>query len=219
MNTGCIGIIMLDTRFPRPRGDIGNADSFSVPVLYRRVSGASATQAVRGDVDALLEPFIAAGKALVADGASIIGTSCGFLSLFQDELEKALDVSVVASSLTLASKLNVSVGILTIDAEALSERHLRAVGIVQPIPIVGLPQGGVLATAIFGDEPDFDIAKASAEVVAAAKELVANNPKLEAIVFECTNLGPYSQAVTDAVGLPAYSIVALVSGFSKFQNF
>ncbi len=198
---------MLDTRFPRPCGDIGNADSFSVPVLYRRVSGASATQAVHGDVDALLEPFIAAGKALVADGASIIGTSCGFLSLFQDELEKALDVPVVASSLTLASKLNVPVGILTIDAEALSERHLRAAGIAGRIPIVGLPQDGVLAKAIFGDALEFDITLASEEVVLASKELIAVNPHVQAIVFECTNLGPYSQAVTDAVGLPAYSIV------------
>ncbi len=207
MNTDCIGIIMLDTNFPRPRGDIGNPDSFTSPVLYQRVSGATALQAVRGDADALLKPFIAAGRALVSEGASVIGTSCGFLSLFQDDLEKVLDVPVVASSLTLAGKLNVPVGIITIDAEALSERHLRAAGIVDPIPIVGLPKDGVLATAIFGDASEFDIAHASVEVVSAAKELMAGNPHLQAIIFECTNLGPYSQAVTDAVGVPAYSIV------------
>ena len=34
-----IGIIMLETRFPRILGDIGNAKTFSYPVLYDIVKG------------------------------------------------------------------------------------------------------------------------------------------------------------------------------------
>jgi len=207
MTAGPIGIIMLDTRFPRPRGDIGHPDSFSRPVLYRRVPGASATQAVRGDVDALLAPFIAAGHGLIEDGAEIIGTSCGFLSLFQADLARELNVPVIASALPLATKLGVPAGIITIDASALSQRHLDAAQISEAVPIVGLPKDGELATAIFENKLQFDMVNASSEVVAAAEELVITSPEVEAIVFECTNLGPYAQAVTDAVGLPAYSII------------
>lgn len=206
MNTAPIGIIMLDTRFPRPRGDIGNAKSFVHPVLYRRVAGASATQAVRGDVDALLAPFIAAGRELVAEGAAVIGTSCGFLSLFQADLEAALGVRVVASSLSLVAGLDAP-GIVTIDAAALSPRHLQAAGVDAGVPIVGLPKDGALATVIFEDRLTLDKAAAEAEVVAAAVTLVAAHPSVSALVFECTNLGPYRDAVTAATGLDVHTIV------------
>lgn len=36
-----IGIIMLDTIFPRIKGDIGNPATFDFPVRYRVVKGAS----------------------------------------------------------------------------------------------------------------------------------------------------------------------------------
>jgi hypothetical protein len=206
MTTGSIGIIMLDTRFPRPCGDIGNADSFGGPVLYRRVAGASAEQAVRGDVDALLAPFIAAGRSLVAEGAAVIGTSCGFLSLFQQDLEAALGVPVVASSLALVAGLDAP-GIITIDAAALSPRHLRAAGVGSDVPIVGLSRDGALATTIFEDRLTLDQAAAEAEVVTAAQALIAAHPHVQNAVFECTNLGPYRDAVTAATGLAVYTIV------------
>ncbi len=206
MNTATIGIIMLDTRFPRLRGDIGNAQSFDCPVLYRRVAGASAEQAVRGDADALLAPFIAAGRALVADGAAVIGTSCGFLSLFQAELEAALGVPVVASSLSLAATADAP-GIVTIDAAALSDRHLRAAGVDGAVPVAGLSPDCALVTTIFEDLPELDTAAAEAEVVGAACALINDHPQVRTIIFECTNLGPYRAAVTAATGRPVCTIV------------
>ena len=37
-----IGILMLETHFPRILGDIGNAQTWPFPVQYRKVKGASA---------------------------------------------------------------------------------------------------------------------------------------------------------------------------------
>ena len=43
---GTVGVCMLDTRFPRIPGDIANARTWSVPVHYRVVPGASPKAAV-----------------------------------------------------------------------------------------------------------------------------------------------------------------------------
>ena len=36
-----VGILMLETRFPRIPGDMGNAETWPFPVLYKVVPGAS----------------------------------------------------------------------------------------------------------------------------------------------------------------------------------
>ncbi len=62
-----LGVLMLQTRFPRLPGDVGDAGSFAMPVRHRVVSGATPQRVVRDGDPALIEPFIAAGRAL--DGA------------------------------------------------------------------------------------------------------------------------------------------------------
>ena len=64
-----LGVLMLDTRFPRLPGDVGHPASFSMPVRHRVVTGASPQRVVRQADPALLAPFIAAARSLVAEGA------------------------------------------------------------------------------------------------------------------------------------------------------
>lgn len=202
---------MLDTRFPRPVGDIGNPASFPFPVLYRRIERASARDAVRGDADSLYDGFVAGALALVEQGAVAISTSCGFLCGFQQRFESALPVPVLTSSLIrldrIQSQLPVGrrVGVLTIDAEALAARHRLDAA------IIGLPRDSHLSQTIFEDLPNLDAALAEAEMLAAAQRLKAAEPNLGAILLECTNMGPYAQAIRDALGLPVTGIVDLLT--------
>ena len=94
-----LGVLMLDTRFPRAIGDVGNPKSFAMPVRHRVVAGASPQRVVGEGDPALLQPFIDAARQLVDDGARAITTSCGFLVLFQQALQTALPVPVWTSSL------------------------------------------------------------------------------------------------------------------------
>ncbi|HHY91802.1 MAG TPA: aspartate/glutamate racemase family protein, partial [Firmicutes bacterium] len=94
-----LGIIMLDTRFPRLPGDVGNAATFPFPVRYEVVQGASPLRVVQEADPALLQPFIRAAQALQAAGVQAIATSCGFLALWQAELAAAVKVPLVTSSL------------------------------------------------------------------------------------------------------------------------
>ena len=94
-----LGILMLDTSFPRIHGDIGNAETWPFPVIYKIVEGATSDKVVRKGAAGLKDDFARAAKEIVAMGADGIGTTCGFLSLFQDDIAAAAGVPVASSSL------------------------------------------------------------------------------------------------------------------------
>ena len=97
--SGPLGILMLDTRFPRIVGDIGNAQSFDFPVIFRRMEGIGSADAVTTHPDRprVLAALEANARALVAEGAVGLSTSCGFLALYQDDLAARSPVPVATS--------------------------------------------------------------------------------------------------------------------------
>ena len=129
-----IGILMLETSFMRIAGDMGNAATWPFPVVYRVVPGATAASGVLDGARGLLPGFVAAGKQLVADGALGVATTCGFLSIFQQELAGELGVPVATSSLLQVPWVQAMlapgrrVGVVTASAAALTAAHLRAAG-------------------------------------------------------------------------------------------
>lgn len=214
-----IGILMLETNFPRPLGDIGNAGTWDFPVHMRTVPGASARKVVLEDPTQLLEPFIDAGRELIAEGCAGLTTSCGFLSLLQAELKAALGVPFAASSLMQLPLVEALLppgqvaGVLTISQESLSPAHLRAAGARPDTTLAGLPRDGAFASAIFEDRPEMDFTACRAEMIEAGKRLVSTDPGIGAIVLECTNMAPHAADVAAATGRPIYSIVNFLNWF------
>src|SRR5262245_25268030 len=94
-----LGVLMLDTRFPRPPGAIGNATTWPFPVRYRIVRGAHTFRVIGELEQSLRQPFLDAARELVAEGVQVITTSCGFLAMLQPELAAAVPVPVVSSAL------------------------------------------------------------------------------------------------------------------------
>ena len=208
---------MLDTRFPRPLGDIGNPGTFAFPVRYRTVHGASPRRVVVERDPSLLAPFVAAARGLERQGATAVTTSCGFLALFQREMAEALRVPVWTSSLLLVAEIEARlgarrrVGIVTADAASLSADHLRVVGARTDTPVEGLALDSALHATLLDDLPDLDVEEASRATVAAALRLVDRHPEMAEIVLECTNLPPYADAVRAATGLPVHDITTLIA--------
>ena len=210
MTAPALGVLMLATRFPRIVGDIGNPASFDFPVRFRTVPGASPQRVVRERDPALLQPFIEAGRALVAEGATELTTSCGFLVLFQRELQAALlPVPVWTSSLLLLAELP-NAGVVTVDADALSADHLRAAGARPTTPVEGLAPGDPFQRCLLNDEATLDVDAARHATVAAALRLKARHPGLATIVLECTNMPPYADAVRAATGCRVHDISTLL---------
>jgi hypothetical protein len=197
-----LGVLMLDTRFPRPPGDVGHPASWQMPVRYRRVAGASPQRVVREADPALLAPFVDAARALQAEGAGAITTGCGFLIRCQTEMQAALDVPVWTSSL-LALPALPRPGVVTVDAQSLA-------GLAGDTPVEGLAPGCALQRTLLDDLPTLDTAQAEADTVAAAQRLVQRHPAIESLVLECTNLPPYAAAVQRATGRPVHHLMTFV---------
>lgn len=205
---------MLETRFPRPLGDVGHAQTFDFPVRRDVVRGATPEHVVRGNDPAALAPFIDVARRLVAQGCDAIGTSCGFLALWQQELQAALPVPVWTSALLQladAQRQGRRCGVITIEAASLGPAHLRAVGGDAHTPVEGITPGSALHRTLMEDSPTLDEADAQAQVLAAAQRLRARHAGIDTLVLECTNLPPYAPALRVVTGLPVLDVVTLLN--------
>ena len=215
-----LGILMLEARFARIAGDMGNGTTWPFPVLYRVVRGASPARVVMDGARGLLPDFIDAAQELVRLGAEALTTNCGFLCLFQRELAAAAGVPVATSALMQVPSVQAllppgkRVGIVTISGSTLTPAHLAAAGVPMDTPIAGTEHGReFFRVLISAEKDDLDVALAREDVVNAGKDLVARHPEVGAIVLECTNMPPYAAALQAEVGLPVYDIYSMITWF------
>ena len=213
-----LGILMLEARFPRIPGDMGNAATWPFPVLYRVVKGASPERVVLHGAEGLLPDFLGAAAELVDHGAEAITTNCGFLSLFQREIAAHVRVPVATSALLQVPWVQAilppgkRVGIVTVSAASLTPRHLEAAGVPPDTPIAGTENGAeFFRVLIRAEKQDMDVALAASDILDAGRDLTARHPEVGAIVLECTNMPPYAHLLRKALGLPVHDIYTLVT--------
>lgn len=213
-----VGILMLDTQFPRIPGDMGNATTFPFPVRYHRVQGASPELVVRQGARELLPAFIEGAKFLEREGVRAITTNCGFLAKFQRELATAVAVPVFTSSLLLVPVVQrmlapgKAVGVLTIDAGSLTPADLAGAGITPDMPVViaGLETEREFTRALLGNQMILDVEATRREHIRVAQRLCAEHPEVAALILECTNMPPYRADIQAATGLAVFDIIHLV---------
>jgi len=214
-----VGILMLETRFQRIPGDMGNAETWPFPVLYKIVPGASPRRVVCEKAEGLLGAFLAAAEELVRLGADGLTTTCGFLSLYQRELAAHVGVPVATSSLMQIPFIErvlppgKRVGVLTVSAANLTEKHLRAAGADPATPVVGTDGGSEFSRVMINDEERLDVAAAERDILAAGEELVEKHAGIGAVLLECTNMVPYARALSQQLRLPVFSIYTFVTWF------
>ena len=205
---------MLNTHFPRLSGDIGNPDTFDGYVLYECVEQATVSEVV---IDKSMNPqleadFVNAAKMLEIRGATVIGTSCGFLISLQETLQSAVTVPVLTSSLSLIPELRRQfgrdslIGILTFDQEKLAAPCYGAY-LDSYCVLNGLRKDGELYKCISQNRSSLDSHRARADVIQCASELIEANSEIELILIECTNISPYKEYLLDAFNLPVFDLV------------
>jgi hypothetical protein len=76
--------------------------------------------------------------------------------------------------------------------------------------VESLPPDAVFPTVFIDNGLESDTAILEREMVTFAQRVAREYPEVGALVLECTNFVPYSQAMRRATGLPVYDLYTLV---------
>jgi hypothetical protein len=218
MKEATLGILMLDTTFPRIPGDVGNELSYDFPILMKTVRGVTVQRVVFEADPTLLADFIDGARELEAAGVSAITSSCGLLSPLQDRVAQAVQIPVILSSLMQLPVVYMStqgrVAILTANAHSLTDKVLRSAGIDTshiPLAIIGLQDVAAFRDPILQDGAELQRELIEAEILSLVNNLLLKYPDIASFVFECHNLAPYSRAVQAQTGKPVFDIIDFAS--------
>ena len=215
-----IGILMMDTVFPRLAGDIGNARTYHVPVRYYTVRNVSTDKMNASNAEKLLlQPFIEAAKELEREGCKAITTSCSFLTGFQRQLADAVQIPVFTNPLILAPFLhtminsNSTVGILTENADFLNDNYFKQLGWSSkdiPVCISGMPQDSPFDRLFIQDNLEEDLEVLEACIKELTLRHMEQYPDTGAIILECTNFAPFTSLIQNLSGVPVFGINQLL---------
>lgn len=210
-----LGILSLDTAFPRIVGDAGNPNSYPFDAVVGVVRNADAATIVsdRAPGQDIIDAFSKEAQTLEAGGAGAIVSTCGFLVHAQMQVASAVRIPVMLSPLSLVPLVQTlcpgTIGILTASANALGPRTMSAAGITD-VAIAGMDKHAVFRETFLAtksrQKETFPISELERLVLKEAEHLAAQRP-LSALVLECGNLPPYAQVLKDSLGIPVFTIL------------
>jgi hypothetical protein len=214
-----VGIIMLDCRFPRPIGDIGNARTFPFPVQYEILMDVPPADLLTTQTPAAVQVLVNAAKKLERHGVSGILTSCGLLIRYQQLLSRAVGIPVATSSLVMLPVIgtmlapNRAIGIIASKASDISQEALVQAGWHAPdrVVVAGLDGSRLFHSAILDPRPPYELNPEGIyeEVLTVCRHMMADRPDVGALVLECTNLGPYSARLRADLQVPVFDVIHL----------
>ncbi|MFW6081771.1 MAG: aspartate/glutamate racemase family protein [Desulfosalsimonas sp.] len=212
-----IGILLLDTNTPFILGDVGNAASYRYPVRFRRVDGLTPARIFAHD-QSYVQAMIAGARELEREGVRAITGDCGFMALFQKEVQESVNIPVFLSSLLQIPFIEsiihprAKIAVLTANSLSLTGGILGALGIKNPdqLAIAGLENTEHFKKAAIDDIGILDSDAVRAEVVDAALNLRDQDSDIAAILLECSMLPPYAAAVQEATGLPVFDYLSMI---------
>lgn len=215
-----IGILMMDTVFPRLVGDIGNARTYKVPVRYYTVRNLSTDKMNASNAEKLLlQPFIDAAKELEKEGCKAITTSCSFLAGFQKQLADAVDIPVFTNTLILAPFIQTmlnskrKIGILTEKSDLFHEDYFQQLGWSSQdisVCISGMPEDSPFSKLFIQDNLEEDIEVLEECIKELTLRHMEQNPDTGAIILECTNFAPFTNLIQSICGVPVFGINQLL---------
>lgn len=210
-----IGIIVLEARYPCIPGNVANASTFDFPVRYESADGGSIEGLLGKHDESMLDGFIAAAQRLEAAGVKAITGACGFMALFQDQVQQAVTVPVLLTSLLqipfIRQITGKRVGVITANNKSLGRMDLTGLRIQNSDFVsIGLEDSRAFSSGVLEESGTLDSQGIKEEVVSQTRRLLDENPDIGAILLECSDLPPYSHRLQREFGLPVFDYITMI---------
>ena len=210
-----LGIIVVDLAYPKLPGNVANAWTFDYPVLYAEVRF-EIEQLFAGD-PSIKDMVVDAARDLGRRGVRAIIGACGYFAHFQREVAEVVQVPVFMSSLCqlplikLGLRPTGKVLVLAADGASLNDALLAKVG--ADLDRVVVQNVGDLDSfqAIRHSIRDLENGRLTDDLAALASRRCEEDPDIEAVLLECSDLPPYAAAIQKACGRPVYDFITLAN--------
>jgi aspartate/glutamate racemase len=211
-----VGILTISTRHALLPGNVQNAQSFPLPVVYEEVAVEDPHVLMHGD-PALLPAIISAAQRLAKQGVRAVAGACGSFAYYQKAVADAVDVPVFLSILTQVPFIQQSLGtrkklcIICAAEFTMNERVFAQCNITDTSNLVirqmcGHPEFDRMVKATDPMDP----AKMRDEVVAVSTGALRDDRTIAAFLLQCSDLPPFASAVQQATGLPVFDMTLLI---------
>ena len=72
-------------------------------------------------------------------------------------------------------------------------------------------EGTSFEKTFMDEEIEYDKSRLQQDIIDVATKMVNENPNVGAIICECTNMPPFSKAISDKLNIPVFDIVTLTN--------
>jgi len=211
-------VIRLDYNYPPAAGDIDCPGSYGYDVLFRVIPGLTFEMAQSGRMTRVVaEEFKKGITWLESKGASGITGDCGFMMAFQPIAREVATVPCFMSSMVQCPMVSVAfdkydkILILTANSETLKPQKdtlLNSCGFdVDDTRFLIMGCQDVPGFDAVAKGEAVDVEYVTPGIVRMTKGILERQPSIRAIILECTELPPYSDALRQATGLPVWDAI------------
>jgi len=196
-----------------------NPDSYSYPVIIRRVEGINAKTVVIRPNENVLNKYIKESKEMISRGVKAITTSGGFNAIHQKKLADAVDVPVFTSSLMqipFVSRMlrsDQSVAVITARGSSLTNEHMQNAGIGRDISlhVFGVEDCREWGKLLNLSKGEMDLEIAEEEIISISMNAIKDHHEIGAFVLECTDMCPFADAIKKATILPVFDFITMTN--------
>jgi hypothetical protein len=212
-----IGIMLLETTPDLLAGSLAHPETFECKVKFDTMEGIWVEQILSAS-PTHTPSFVDAAKRLEKDGADVLVTNCGYSIAYQAAVQQNVRIPAALSSLMLLPLLNAlrapgrKIGLLTYDADRLTDAHLRAAWPQfdsQAVAIGGF-QGTQSWSDMARDDAVYDVDQIKSDITGVVEGLMDKND-LQFLLVECAALCAFIPYLKSVTKLPVFDIVSLAN--------